>query len=234
MDTLTDIETRTAGTYKKFYHDFQEWVYTNNVLVAAAGFCIGVATKELIERVLNELVRPVIYFILRLDVLDSLYEEALKHVSKNKLAMMFRVSGNLTWAVAEWTVIIFMTFVVLEYLLSRSIIGLKTSVKREAKPDFVKAKVEAGENIIPTTHEVQKLDEEIEGDIKDGKKIIKAEKTKAENTVSTPSAPPSRVVVADNIITDKVVATQIDQGVFGEHFTRVYRHAFPRNAAAMV
>ncbi len=187
MDIYHTISKDVTGTYTRILSDFQEFMYSNNVLVAATGWCVGMATKEVIEKVLNHLVLPIIHFLLKFNIWHILYLKALDHYSKTSMAIIITTFGNLIWDIFVWVVVIFLTFLILEYILNRRIIGLKSSVKDDSKTDFVKSKAEAQQSIIPVDreefHKIMKKDE-IEKIA--GEKLIDAEEKKMEMVAKQP------------------------------------------------
>ena len=50
----------------KFYKDFQEYTYKNQVLIAASGFAIGIATVDLLKGILNDNINPLIVNLFKL------------------------------------------------------------------------------------------------------------------------------------------------------------------------
>lgn len=185
-------------THQKIFHDFQEWAFSNKVLVGASAFAIGVATKEVIERLLVELVRPVIMMIVELGVFKTMYNYALVYVPEQRLDGFMSTIGNVSWSILEWIAIILMTFIILEYFLNRQIIGLKSSVQEQQKTDFVKAKAEANENIIPTHQEVQKLHQQEKLEKQAGQKIVKQDEKNLEKAAASTSATPGHQLATAN------------------------------------
>lgn len=141
--------------FTKWYMDFQEFIFRNNVVVAATGWSIGLATKEVIEKLLNDMLLPVL--------------AALGHVTyiKRHIAWLEKQTGSfplkdvgvrvakMLWSLFLWLMIIVLTFVLLEIIFNRQIIGLRSSVQEKDKPDFVKARVENAKNdrLVPVTSE---------------------------------------------------------------------------------
>ncbi len=48
--------------FKKFYKDFQEYTFKNQVLVAASGFAIGITTTDFIKNIIEDIYKPFIIF----------------------------------------------------------------------------------------------------------------------------------------------------------------------------
>lgn len=190
-------------TYKKFFADFQEFMYSNNVLVAATGLCVGMATKEMIESVLNEAVLPIVHTIGRVSIIHNAYLSALKHVNHKMLSSILSILGSVSWSIFVWVLVVLLTFVMLEYVLNRKFIGLKSTIKDGDKINYIKAKQEAKESIIPTQAAVQQLEKEEKVEkvaVKQLKRIEEQALLKAER-----SKDPSKAVVA----VSAPIATQI-------------------------
>jgi large-conductance mechanosensitive channel len=131
--------------YYKFYSDLQKFIFSNNILVTASGFSIGIATKEVIEKILNAIIIPSINWIL-----------TFFHI---KYLMKYEILNNslyIIWSILIWIITIIFTFVLLEYFLNQTIFGLKGTIKQIDTVDFIKSKTEAKlDNIIPITQEDQ-------------------------------------------------------------------------------
>lgn len=125
----------------KVYTDFQAFVFSNNVLVAAAGFSMGAATKECIVGMMSVTVLPALRWLV-----NTLHVESLAAIP------MLAACSQLFGIFVEWMATIAFTFILLEYLLNRTVFGMKSTVKAEEKKDFIKAKAEAKiDKIIPTS-----------------------------------------------------------------------------------
>ena len=172
------------GTCLKFYLDFQEWVFSNNIMVAASGFAIGMATKEIIENLLNTLVRPALVFLFQIELFKDLYQRAIWYVPESNLDAFLTTLAKVSWSVFEWGIIIVMTFLLLEYFLNRNIIGLKSTVKEGDKTDFVKSKVEAHERILPTQADIHKYQKKEQLEKQAGRKIVQLDEKKLETTAN--------------------------------------------------
>lgn len=170
--------------FNKFYKDFQQFIFSNNILITASGFTIGIATKTLIENSLN-LIAPFFAFISTLYIkFDKKY---LGIFSNNKtLSLIIYTIVSFISNILYWIITIIFTFILLEYLLNNHIFGLKSTVKENDEKDFIISKMSAKkEGIIPDDKELKKiklkeLNDEIVGD-----KIIKQkEKDKIKNVVN--------------------------------------------------
>jgi large-conductance mechanosensitive channel len=175
------VENVVSGTYKKFFYDFQQFMFANNVLVASTGFCVGMATKEVIEKLMNLAVLPLIHFFTKFSIIRILYKKLIENAHYPFLKSLLEIFGEVVWSILVWIVIIVMTFITLEYILNRNVIGLTSTIKTENKLDFAKSKAEAKENIIPTLKEAKNIIKVDNLEKKTGEVVKKLEDAKLED-----------------------------------------------------
>jgi large-conductance mechanosensitive channel len=213
---MTEPNNKFVGTFKRFYRDFQEWAYSNEILVAATGFCIGVATKEVIEKMLNDIVTPLFAFIIKLTYVHHLVNA--EAFTSSNIGYMVKILGKLTWDIMQWVIIIVMAFVLLEYFLNRKIIGMKSVVKTENTKDFVKAKAQAKESIVPTRTEMKELEKTEKIEEKAGMKMMKLDEKKIKNVAEAPIKPDQKVTTNDNLEMFFQNLEAFDRGTYFESF----------------
>jgi large-conductance mechanosensitive channel len=206
---IDDMTTVVKGTSRKIFSDFQHFMFSNSVLVAATGFCVGIATKEVIEKLVNYMVLPIFQSLLKLSILHNLYHMALSYVSKGSLQFFLITTGEIVWSLFVWIVIIVMTFVLMEYVLNRRIMGMKTVIKEDDKVNFVKAKANANENIIMTKEDVKRMDKVEEVEKKAGKQLKKIE----DKTLMAAQRNPDKSI---SVVKDTTDSIRPDLGI--EHF----------------
>lgn len=131
---------------QKFYKDFQEYTYKNQVLVAASGFAIGIATNNFVASIMNDVVEP---------SLDAVFKNIMllsPIPKKNPMLWKFlSLIIQILWIIIVWILTIFLSFFVIEYILNRKIIGLASKVSDSEKQQFIKEKIESksNSNILP-------------------------------------------------------------------------------------
>lgn len=154
--------------YSKIYQDFQHFIFSNNILITASGFVIGIATNDYIKKNIK-LSEPIYTYISNILIP---YETVLLGTKKNNfLYPLIQIIGLLLMNTIVWVFTIILTFVLLEYFLNNTIIGLKSTVKEKEEKDFIISKKEAKkETIIPTEKKLQDIK------IKEKKEEIIAEK----------------------------------------------------------
>lgn len=177
---MTDLELPGTNipikdVTRNFRSDFQSFIFSNNIVPTASSLAIGLSTKEVIEKVLNLVVLPLFTYSVRAFELHRIHNYFLKYVSKTALNNILTTSGSVAWSIFLWTLTLILTFVILEYVLNRKVIGLKSEVKEADQKNFIKAKLGAEDGIIPTQEQVRKLYVEQEKEKKMVKDIKKEE-----------------------------------------------------------
>jgi large-conductance mechanosensitive channel len=120
---------------KEIKGEFQEFIFSNNVIYAAASWAVGLATKEFIQQLIEKSLIPIL-----LALGAKIMSNKRKSWIKQNLSVLSYI-GNLLWIFIVWMLTIFLTFVILEYLFNRQIVGLKSTVKETDKVSFAKAKL---------------------------------------------------------------------------------------------
>ena len=153
--------------YMKIYKDFQHFIFSNNILITASGFVIGIATNEYIQKNLK-LSIPLYEYI---GTLLIPYKNAIFGIENYVIITFLKIIGKIIINTIIWIFTIILTFVLLEYFLNNTVIGLKSTIKEDEEKDFIVSKKEAKkEEIIPTEQKLKDIK------IKEKKEEIIAEK----------------------------------------------------------
>jgi hypothetical protein len=129
--------------YKKFYKDLQKYIFSNNVVITASGFAIGMATKEVITKIISILIVPIFEHLRRLSQVKILWRYSI-----------FSIPFEIFWTILLWIVTIIFTFLFLEYFLNKTIFGMVSTIKENDEKTFIKSKVEAKAiSIIPSSED---------------------------------------------------------------------------------
>ena len=128
MEIATDIKK-----------DFQTFVFSNNVIIAAAGWSIGVATKEVITNVLNEVLLPLFILLGKQKFFINIQKRIFGNMHRRIALKMLHKFQTVSYLLIVWLLTIFLTFFILEFFLNRFVVGMKSTVKDQDKPAFVKA-----------------------------------------------------------------------------------------------
>jgi hypothetical protein len=146
----------------KFYTDFQEYMYSNNIVVAASGWAMGNITYKLISEILSEFFIP-LFITITIFIQNNIGILFPKNaVVGNVLHFGSKILGIFLF----WFISIILSFVILEYFFNRQIIGLVSNVDQDKKVDFIKSKIESKKqgNILPnekTLNDLKKREEVI-------------------------------------------------------------------------
>jgi large-conductance mechanosensitive channel len=151
--TIDEINNKSvlSLTFKKVFSDFQEFAYKNNVVVAATGWSIGVATKEVIDSFLFKVILPIFSLLSNLPALLVLRTWFLRLPMASKL---MEIVSSLFGSILTWVLTLISTFLILEYVLNRQIVGLKTTISDNEKAAFITSKAQSKDKqIVPVTSE---------------------------------------------------------------------------------
>lgn len=107
--------------------DVQQYIYATGALKAAVGWCIGVATKEGIDRILDVSMRPLLLVIsARLSTLFLRGTDG--GAGRRVLKKALHITGVVLRTFIEWAVIVVVAYFALEIIFNRKIMGLSASV----------------------------------------------------------------------------------------------------------
>lgn len=183
MDNLGDVSPSLNDLTSKFYTDFRQFVFANNIVAAAAGFSIGTAIKQLIQDIMEKIVLPLLIMIG-----NWIRDHTIRHIMRSgedehsRLRFFFqiiaylRVMFDIAWSVIVFVAIVLLTFVLLEYVINKRILGLRTRVRTEDRNAYAAARVKARiESIVPTTEIAGRVREENSADLLRGMAVLDGE-----------------------------------------------------------
>lgn len=156
-------EEKVVGIFQKFRNDFQEFAFNNKIVVSATGLVFGLATKNFIDNVLNNIVLPLILKSSNFILINNLPKNLKSYTGS------FQIFGTLIWDIFMWFTTIILTFVILEYFFNRTFLGLQTKLTADTKKEFIKAKEK--EDIIPDDKQIKKIVKESKEESIETKKI---------------------------------------------------------------
>jgi len=158
-ENIANVNSNYDIFLKKFYKDFQEYTYKNQVLIAASGFAIGISTIDFIKSLMHDIFKPA-------SIALSIYFLKISQLPIKKYPILYEFFiflYNFMSILLVWISTIFISFFVIEYILNRKIIGLSTIITEEDKVNFDKQKEKSLEknNIIPNAIDRQELKDNI-------------------------------------------------------------------------
>lgn len=125
-------ESYFGNIYTKFYKDLQKFMFSNSILVTASGFAIGIATKEVITKILSIIVIPIIEYFKKMSEMKLIWKYSL-----------LLIPIEIFWTIITWFITIIFTFILLEYFLNKTVLGMVSTIKEDEEKNFIKSKVEA-------------------------------------------------------------------------------------------
>ena len=124
---MIDIKTSSLRS------EFQEFMFSNSIIVSAAGWAVGVATKEFIQSFLEKSLIPLFLGIGNLFIIAG----AKKWVQQNSVVLTY--FWDIIWVFLLWMLTIIFTFIILEYIFNRHIVGMRSQIKDGDKAEFDKS-----------------------------------------------------------------------------------------------
>lgn len=122
------------GTIKQVQKDFMSFAaYDKVFLTVAAAICVGLATKEAIGNLMNEVILPFVLFISKGSIAYIAYSTALEKTIKIGWVHAFlQAMGKMIWIFVVWMIILYITYAVFRKLIT---------------VDYVTPRVEMVENV---------------------------------------------------------------------------------------
>jgi large-conductance mechanosensitive channel len=123
-----DVISEATQNINTINNDFKKYAYNDQLILMAAAVCIGMATKDVIQTLLNDTLYPALKFI----VTNSLYYWIFTILKKKSASTPFIVNtlnviGQIAWLFLLWSIIVFVSFVLFKKLLNYNIISSQLS-----------------------------------------------------------------------------------------------------------
>lgn len=92
--------------------------YNKALVLGAAAICIGLATKEAISSIMNEVILPFLKYISKTSLIYVFYLFLLQKSIHNKIinAMILGL-GKIIWIFLVWLLILYTTYIVFQYVI---------------------------------------------------------------------------------------------------------------------
>jgi large-conductance mechanosensitive channel len=125
-DYVQSTLSTTTNSIGDFNKDFQKYSSNTTLISVAAGVCIGLATKEIIQSLMNETILPLLQFMIKTSLYYWAYMILLKlSLSKPVINKILETIGTIIWLFLLWSVIIFISFVLFKKLLNYNLISMQ-------------------------------------------------------------------------------------------------------------
>lgn len=124
MDVVGNTLVTSAQTVKKFNSNFKNFAGNQQFVVIAAAICVGIATKDAIEKILNEVIYPFIRIAGNASIAFLLYKKALDSTQSYKiLHTVLEKVGAVIWIFIVWFLIAVMSYILLKKVLTVDLIN---------------------------------------------------------------------------------------------------------------
>ena len=100
----------TAQTVKAVQKDFQE--FTSLFVVTAAAVCVGLATRTMIEDLMNEAVLPLLQYLLQKSLSYIIFSKLLQETkSLPFIYLVLTKISKVMWIIFLWLIVLYLTYV---------------------------------------------------------------------------------------------------------------------------
>jgi large-conductance mechanosensitive channel len=120
----------TTESVKSAQKDFQKFTTYNEVfLVTAAAICVGMATRDMVTDIMNEVILPVVTYMIENGISYFLYKKALERAGSYPLLyQVLSKFGHILWIVLVWILILYVTYVAFKALIKIDLITDKADI----------------------------------------------------------------------------------------------------------
>ena len=164
------IESKPSDFLVKINSDFQQFVFSNDILVVASAYSIGLATHELILHIFSILAPINVFIVAKFLEYDTAY------FGFSSYPIVYAILGailSFLFHLVKWLITIALTFLLVEYLLNNKIVGLKSTIKEQQENDFIVSKISAKkDNNTPIKEKVAEIKINEKKDEIIGEKIV--------------------------------------------------------------
>lgn len=138
MDVLSETLYYTGKEAKNISEDYVSFLMKGSVIIIAAGVCIGVATKDVIQKLLDQVLLPFLQLIAHTSVPYMIYKKIIA-VSKNHpyFNIFLNILGNTIWLFLTWSIIVFVSYLFLNKLVKFNLVNEQLVLFNKAT-NFVK------------------------------------------------------------------------------------------------
>lgn len=151
MDLVGNTLVSSAQTVKNFNSNFKNFAANQQFVVIAAAICVGIATKDAIEKILNEIIYPFIRVAGNASIAFLLYKKALDSTQSMKtLHVLLQKVGAIVWIFIVWFLIAVLSYVLLKKVLAVDLINPQMQFVEDNTKRFLMGPMVGVENIRPT------------------------------------------------------------------------------------
>ena len=111
-----ELVHNTTNAVKNTQADFAN--FNKALIITAAAVCIGLATKDTITDIMNEILLPLLTFVAQRSLWYFLYSKAVEASRRMRiLKAVLQAVGKLIWFVLLWFVVLYITYFVFKHLI---------------------------------------------------------------------------------------------------------------------
>jgi membrane protease YdiL (CAAX protease family) len=114
-----DILEQSFRPLNNAYEEYKRNILFNNYLILiSTAVCIGFITKDTAKNIFDDVLLPIIYFIINKSIIYNLYSKT-KIYFKNNEILFFLVEkmGFFIWNILLWFIMIYSIFILFNYII---------------------------------------------------------------------------------------------------------------------
>lgn len=116
---------QTTDKLKKEYRDYRSFINNQQLIIIAAGVCIGIATKDVVFGILNELILPAIISLNKTSFMIVLYNQLMRKTRNMTILNILKGFARFIWYILTWFITIIIVFIMFVKLLNVDLVGSK-------------------------------------------------------------------------------------------------------------
>lgn len=148
MDMIGNTVVASTQSVKNFNSNFKTFAGNQQFVIVAAAICVGIATKDAIEKILNEIIYPFIRVAANASIAFILYKKALDSTqSMTFIHMLLEKVGAVVWIFIVWFLIAFLSYVLLKKVLTVDLINPQMQFLEDNTKKFLMGPMINQENI---------------------------------------------------------------------------------------
>lgn len=114
----------TNNALGNFHQTYQRYLSNGDIIGLAAAVCIGMATKDITQRFLDEVILPILKNVGQTKLIYLLYEYMVKKTTKFPiLQSSIKIFGKTIWLFVAWSFLVFIAYILLKKLITDNYIS---------------------------------------------------------------------------------------------------------------
>lgn len=138
MNDIGQTIISSTDKIKQFNAEFKSFTNDKYLILGAAAVCIGFATKDAIEGILNQALLPILKILANASPLYLLFQYVKAKTSKAPIiyALIDKL-GLVIWILIVWFLIIFVSYILFKKVLSVDLVSQPISLIQSGTHEYI-------------------------------------------------------------------------------------------------